>query len=297
MSLWMLIKIVAGFVVLGVVVFTAMLVKHVRQEPLGGVFSEWVPVNIDAKPLVALPEADSDLPEIDPGAKVFEKAREMIAIGDLQGARDKLQTVVSIYPRSKAAGEARRIVGEMNLDEILSAGRMHNKQVYSVKRGDSYLGIAGKFGTSLDMIMHLNGLMDLKSLQPGDELIVMPLNFRVLVEPHKKMLSLWDEGRFVREYPLSAVVGAPPGDMKTKIDGKSGVLGDRRILPSVPDYRGATKLLSIEKVSVVITAMPAGGMDHPDDLAQGLYLAPADAEELALLLRPGNEVEFRSSTR
>ena len=83
----MLIKIVAGFVVLGVVVFTAMLVKHVRQEPLGGVFSEWVPVNIDAKPLVALPEADSDLPEIDPGAKVFEKAREMIAIGDLQGDR------------------------------------------------------------------------------------------------------------------------------------------------------------------------------------------------------------------
>lgn len=293
----MLIKIVAGLVVLGVVVFTAMLVKHVRQEPLGGVFSEWVPVNIDAKPLVALPEADSDLPEIDPGAKVFEKAREMIAIGDLQGARDKLQTVVSIYPRSKAASEARRIVGEMNLDELLSAGRMVNKEVYSVKRGDSYLGIAGKFDTSLDMIMHLNGLMDLKSLQPNDELIVMPLNFRVLVEPHKKVLSLWFDGRFVREYQLLAVVGAPSRDLKTKIDGKSGVVGDRRVPPSAPNYRGATKLLSIDKVSAVITAMPESGEESPDDLAQGLYLAPADAEELSLLLRPGNEVEFRSSTR
>lgn len=297
MSLWMLIKIVAGLMVLGVVVFTAMLVKHVRQEPLGGVFSEWVPVNIDAKPLVALPEADSDLPEIDPGAKVFEKAREMIAIGDLQGARDKLQTVVSIYPRSKAAGEARRIVGEMNLDEILSAGRMVNKEVYSVKRGDSYLGIAGKFGTSLDMIMHLNGLMDLKSLQPNDELIVMPLNFRVLVEPHKKMLSLWHDGRFVREYPLLAVVGAPSGDKKSKIDGKSGIVGDRRVPPASSNYRGATKLLGIENVGAVITAMPEKGAENSDDLAQGLYLAPADAEELSLLLRTGNEVEFRSSTR
>ncbi|MFC7337088.1 LysM peptidoglycan-binding domain-containing protein [Haloferula chungangensis] len=297
MSLWMLIKIVAGLVVLGVVIFTAMLVKHVRQEPLGGAFSEWVPVNVDAKPLVALPEADSDLPEIDPGAKVFEKAREMIAIGDLQGARDKLQTVVSIYPRSKAAGEARRIVGEMNLDELLSAGRMTNKQVYTVKRGDSYLGIAGKFGTSLDMIMHLNGLMDLKSLQPNDELIVMPLNFRVLVEPHKKVLSLWNDGRFVREYLLSAVVGAPTRDLKTKIEGKSGVVGDRRVPPASPSYRGATKLLSIEKVSAVITAMPESGAESPDELPQGLYLAPADAEELSLLLRPGNEVEFRTSTR
>lgn len=293
----MLIKIVAGLMVLGVVIFTAMLVKHVRQEPLGGVFSEWVPVNVDARPLVALPEADSDLPEIDPGAKVFEKAREMIAIGDLQGARGKLQTVVSIYPRSKAAGEARRIVGEMNLDEMLSAGRMVNKEVYSVKRGDSYLGIAGKYGTSLDMIMHLNGLMDLKSLQPGDELIVMPLNFRVLIEPGKKLLSLWSDGRFVREYTLLAVVGAPAGDMKTKIDGKSGVIGERRVPPSAPNYREATKLLNIERVAAVITAMPGTGAEDQEDLAQGLYLAPADAEELALLLRPGNEVEFRSSTR
>ncbi|MEP4078879.1 LysM peptidoglycan-binding domain-containing protein [Haloferula sp.] len=297
MSLWMLIKIVAGLVVLGVVIFTGMLVRHVRQEPMAGVFGELVPVNFEAKPLVALPEADSELPEIDPGAKVFEKAREMIAIGDLQGARDKLRTVVSIYPRSKAAGEARRIVGEMNLDELMSAGRMGNKEVYEVKRGDSYLGIARKFRTTLDMIMHLNGLMDLKSLQPGNELIVMPLEFSIRIEPGKKVLSLWDDGRFVREYPILAVVEAPSGDMKTTIEGKSGVLGERRIPPAAGEYRGATKVLSIERVPAVITAMPEKGAANEDELAQGLYLAPADAEELALLLRVGNEVEFRSSTR
>jgi hypothetical protein len=147
------------------------------------------------------------------------------------------------------------------------------------------------------MIMHLNGLMDLRSLQPGDELVVMPLDFRILVEPNKKVLSLWDDGRFVREYPLLAVVGAPGGDLKTKVDGKSGIVGDRRIPPSADGYRGAIKLLSIEKVGAVITAMPEKGGEEEEDLAPGLYLAPADTEELALLLRPGNEVEFRSSTR
>ncbi|MGB6219785.1 MAG: LysM peptidoglycan-binding domain-containing protein [Haloferula sp.] len=293
----MLIKIVAGLMVLGVVVLTGMVVRHVRYEPVGGVLGEMVPVHVEGKPLLALPEADSELPEIDPGAKIFEKARELIAIGDLQGARDKLRTVVSIYPRSKAASEARRIVGEMNLDELLSAGRMTNKKVYVVKRGDSYLGIAAKFDTSLDMIMHLNGLMDLKSLQPGDELTVMPLDFKVLIEPQKKVLSLWDEDRFVREYPLLAVVGAPSGDLKSKIDGKGGMLGDRRVPPSSSDYRGAIKFFSIGRVPAMITALPEKASVAEDELAQGFYLAPADAEELALLLRVGNEVEFRSSTR
>lgn len=297
MSLWMLIKIVAGLVVLGVVVVTGLLVRHVRHEPLGGIFGELVPVGIESAPVVALPEADSDLPEIDPGAKVFEKAREMIAIGDLQGARDKLRTVVSIYPRSKAAAEARRIVGEMNLDDLLSTARMANKEVYVVKRGDSYLGIAGRHRTSLDMIMHLNGLMGLDSLQPGDELILMPLELKVLVEPNRGVLSLWEDGKFVREYGLLSVVGAPGGDLKTKIEGKMGLSGNRRVPPSAPGYRGAAKILTLERVPAAISALPEGGASEPDSLPQGLYLAPADVEELSLLLRPGNEVEFRSSSR
>ena len=293
----MLIKIVAGLVVFGVVIFTFLLVRHVRQEPMGGVFSELVPVAMEAESIVTLPEARSDLPEIDPGAKVFEKARELIAVGDLSGARDKLRTIVSIYPRSKAAGEARRIVGEMNVDELLSTARMGNKRVHEVQRGDSYLAIAGKHDTSLDMIMHLNGLMDLRSLQPGDELIVMPLDFSLLIEPGRKAMSVWDDGRFVREYRLKAVVGAPGGDMKTKIVGKSGFLGERRQSPASPGYRGADKVLSMDRVPATICGMPGGEEVDPEALPPGFYLDPADMEELALLLRPGNEVEFRSATR
>ena len=111
MRLWTLIKLVAGAVVLGITVFTGLLVWHVQEEPLGGVFSQLVPVKFDPKPIDTLPKPDASLPDIDPGAKVFEKAREMIAVGDLDGARERLRTVVSIYPRSKSAPEARRIVG------------------------------------------------------------------------------------------------------------------------------------------------------------------------------------------
>lgn len=299
MRLWTLIKLVAGAVVFGVTVFTTLLVWHVQQEPLGGIFSELVPVRFDPQPLVTLPQADATLPEIDPGAKVFEKAREMIAVGDLAGARERLRTVVSIYPRSKAAPEARRIVGEMNLDELLSASRMEGKSVHVVRSGESFLGIAAKHNTTLDCIMHLNGLLDLRSLHPGEELIVMPLELRVQIDPSRKALSLWEAGgRFVKEYPLLAMdLAGLKGGLRTKIAAKSGLVGSRRVTPGMKDYREAEKMFSLEKSSLQIRPLdPVDEEAEGEDLSPGagFHLSVEDTEELALLLRPGNEVEIRA---
>jgi hypothetical protein len=301
MRLWTLIKLVAGAVVFAITVFTGLLVWHMLNEPLGGTFSEMVPVQTDAKPVVSLPEANADLPEIDPGAKVFEKASEMIAVGDLAGARDRLRTVVSTYPRSKAAPEARRIVGEMNLDDLLSAVHMEGKEIHIVRPGESFLGIAAKHNTSLDCIMHLNGLMDLKGLQPNEELIVMPLNLRVLIEPARKALSLWKGEQFIKEYPLvSAELGTHKGGLVTKISSKSGVAGDRRVTPGMKEYRESEKVFALEKSHLQIrSASPEGKHEEGENPAAGpgpgFRLSVEDTEELALLLRPGNEVEIRTA--
>jgi hypothetical protein len=299
MRLWTLIKLVAGAVVLGVTVFTVMLVWHVQQEPLGGIFSELVPVQFDPQPIVHLPQADATLPEIDPGAKVFDKARDMIAIGDLAGAREKLRTVVSVYPRSKSAPEARRIVGEMNLDDLLSASRMEGKAIHVVRSGESFLGIAAQHNTTLDCIMHLNGLLDLKGLHPGEELIVMPLELRVQIDPTRKVLSLWEAGgRFVKEYPLRAMdLAGLKGALRTKIVSKSGLVGTRRVTPGMKEYRDSAKMFALEKSSLQIRALKtAGEAEDGADLSPGagFHLAVEDIEELALLLRPGNEVEIRA---
>jgi hypothetical protein len=299
MRLWTLIKLVAGAVVFAITVFTGLLVWHVHNEPLGGIFSELVPVQFDPKPVATLPQANADLPEIDPGAKVFEKAAEMIAVGDLQGARERLTNVVSIYPRSKAAPEARRIVGEMNLDDLLSAARMDGKAVHIVRPGESFLGIAAKHNTSLDCIMHLNGLMDLKGLQPGEELIVMPLDLRVVIEPGRKVLSLWKVGQFIKEYPVVSMdIGSLKGGLHTKISSKSGQAGDRRVTPGMKEYRESEKIFSLEKTALQIRSSdPAAKREDGDNLSPGpgFHLSVEDAEELALLLRPGNEVEIRAA--
>ena len=295
MSLWTGFKLLAALCVMSVMAFTGMLAWHVVVAPLGGVFGKIIPNPAE----VAGKQQDADfakmldsadLPDIDPGEKAFQKAHELLALGKLGEAREKLAAIVNVYPASSSAPVARRIVGEMNLDEILSTTHMEGKKSHVVKRGNSFLGIAGEHKTTLDMIMHLNGMMELKNIQPGEELIVMPLDFRLLIEPRRKSLSVWDGGRFIREYPIIhlGVPGKlPPG--KTKISSKLAELGGRSVAPQSKDYRAAEKVIQIAKPSLQIR----GAAEAADEAPHGIVLRSQDMEEISLLTRVGNEVEIR----
>ncbi|MES2922635.1 MAG: LysM domain-containing protein [Verrucomicrobiota bacterium] len=295
MSLWTVFKILAALCVLAVMAFTGMLAYHVVVRPLGGVFEKIIPN--PAEVAGKQPDADfakmldsAELPDIDPGEKAFQKAHELLALGKLQEAREKLTTIVNVFPTSPSAPVARRIVGEMNLDEILSSSHMERKKTHVVKRGNSFLGIAAEYKTTLDMIMHLNGMMELKNIQPGEELIVISLDFRLLIEPQRKVISIWDGGRFIREYPIIhlGVTGKlPPG--KTKIASKLAEFGGKQVAPQSKDYRASEKVIQIAKPSLQIR----GGGESSDPAAHGIVLRSDDMEEISLLTRVGNEVEIR----
>jgi hypothetical protein len=178
----------------------------------------------------------------------------------------------------------------MNLDEILSTTHMEGKQTHLVKRGNSYLGIAAEYRTTLDCIMHLNGMLELKGIQPGDEFIVMPLDFRLLVDSQRKALSIWDGGRFICEYPILHLETTPKlTSGKTKISAKLAELDTRQVTPQSKDYRAASKIIQIAPHSIQIRAA-----DDSDKLApHGIVLRPQDMEEVNLLTRVGNELEIR----
>lgn len=299
MRLWFFVKMLAGLAVAGVLGFTGMLAYHVTVEPLGGIFEEIIPN--PAAVGSRQPDTDlakmldsKDLPDIEPGEKAFQKAHELIALGQLPEAREKLLSIINVFPTSSSAPMARRIVGEMNLDEVLSTAHMEGKQIYQVKRGDSFLAIAGRFETTLDCLMHLNGMTEFSGLQPGNELVVMPLNFRLLIEPQRETLSLWDGGRFLKEYPIAhmGIAGALPSQ-KTTIASKSAVIDGRRIQPQSKDYRAADKTIHLGKPPIQI--LPYDAKD--DDRPRGIFLSVPDMEELSLLTRAGNEVEIRNPTR
>ena len=295
MSLWTVFKLLAALCVMAVMAFTGMLAYHVAVTPLGGIFSEIVPnpaevLGQDAEAEFAKMLDSAELPDIDPGEKAFQKAHELLALGKLDEARQKLTAIVNVFPTSSSAPIARRIVGEMNLDEVLSTTHMDGKQVHVVKRGNSFLGIAGQHNTTLDMIMHLNGMMELGNLQPGDELVVMPLDFRLLVEPQRKAVSLWQGGRFIREYPIvQLAVTGTIAKGTTTISSKIAELDGRKIAPQSKDFRAADKIIQIAKPSLQIRASGTTGEDAP----RGIILQPHDMEEISLLTRVGNEVEIR----
>ena len=306
MSAWTFIKLLAAVVVLGVLGFTAMLAYHITVRPLGGVFEKVVPspraVAGEISDLDFVKMVDSaEMPDIDPGEKVFQKALELIALGDLSQAREKLNTIINVFPSSSSAPDARHIVGEMNLDEILSATHREGKQIHLIKRGDSYLALAAKYQTTLDCILHINGLAELKNLQPGEELVVMPLNYRVLIEPQRMTVSLWDGGRFVCEYPIRRMgSNAKLSNQSVTIQTKAGQLDGRTIRAAPkppkdakPDSQPpppARKALQLTKLPLRITSLAPDDVDVP-----GIFLSPEDFEELFLLTRVGNTVEIRNS--
>src|ERR1035437_2676998 len=207
MRFWTFCKLLAALGVMAVTVFTGMLAYHVRVAPLGGIFAKIIPTpaHLDAGQSDAAMDKmldAADMLDLDPGTMAFQKAHELIAVGKLAEAHEKLTTIVNIFPTSNSAPAARRIVGEMNLDELLSASHLEGKKNHVVKRGDSIFAIAAQNRTTIDCIMCLNSMMEFKNIQPGDELVVLPLDFRLLVEPRRLALSLWDGGRFVREYTI-----------------------------------------------------------------------------------------------
>jgi len=329
MSVWTFIKMSAALAVVGVLGFTSMLAYHVAVRPLDGrlgrIFERLVPSprTVAGEPsdidFVKMVDA-AEMPDIDPGERLHQKALELIAVGDLAEAREKLTTIINVFPTSSSAAEARRIVGQMNLDEILSSAYRTGKKTHVIKRGDSYLAIAAKYHTSLDCILYFNGGEGLKSLQPGEELTVMALDYRVVVEPQRMTLALWDGGKFVCEYPIRRLGTAGKlASQAVTIQSKPGQFDGRTNRPVAPKKPSTAatgtkdRTHAAEKAATVPAspppAPPRQGLQlskaaqrdppcHPGDAeAPGLFRSPGEFEELFLLTRVGNTVEIRNPAK
>ncbi|MDB4295835.1 LysM peptidoglycan-binding domain-containing protein, partial [Akkermansiaceae bacterium] len=83
------------------------------------------------------------------GEREFSRAVELIAMERLGDAREKLLFIQNLHADSEFGPEARRILGEINLDEVLSVENMENKSIHVVKSGDTFLRIANKYNTTL----------------------------------------------------------------------------------------------------------------------------------------------------
>jgi LysM repeat protein len=266
----------------------------------------------------------STMPRIDPGAKRFEVAVEQIKQGHIMEGREALNKMLQQFPDSATCTEAKRIIGEINLDELYSINQKAGKKDYIVQPGDSLALIASRQGTNMDMIVRLNGLMG-TTLQPGDHLTLVPLDFSVVVDVSEKTVTLrrkvGDKEYFFKEYhasdlrlPPSMKVPAPEMEIK----GKSAVADGKSVLSTDPRYVDAEKWLPGSRAGVVLRTPPvakavpiaapvdaakkkagtvAVAPDSFDPLIEiapetGVFLDRADLEELFALVRNGSKLYF-----
>ena len=243
---------------------------------------------------------DNEIIGFEPGQREFNRALQLIALEKLDEAREKLLFIQNLYPDSSQGPEARRILGEINRDEILSVENMSNKQVHIVAPGEGYLKIATVNDTTLDSIMFLNGLLDMRALHTGDELIVMPLDFKLVVDLKRGRVELFHRDQekkehvFVKDYPIRKLdVGKLPSRIiQTKVARKQGELNGRAFQPTHPSYRLATKVLGFNVGNTFLQLRPVPEADSGDQ-GRGIFLLASDMEELSMLIRIGNEVEVK----
>lgn len=297
MNVFTWVKVGAALIVMVVLACTSMLAWHVAIEPLGGFFEKLIPANAmlrnpqDEHEIVRTLKA-KQAPDVDPAAQSYAKARDVLAMGKVSEARERFSAIIHSFPSSPTAPLARQIVGGMNLDDLLSTRVMDGKVLYRVVSGDSYLGLIARQQTTLENLIHINALMEMKAMRPGDELVVMPLHFRMLIEPRRRMLSLWDGGKFLCEFALCEVPSAVMhATGTTTVRSKSAEVSGQKIAPGSKGYAAATKVISLKQPAVRIIS--GEGEGEGEDAPVAIVLKPADMEELNLLVREGNTVEFR----
>ena len=250
----------------------------------------------------------SDLPKIDPGAKRFEVAATQIREGKYHEGRELLYKMLQQFPDSATCPEAKRIIGEMNFDELFSPENKINKKDYIVQPGDSLALIASKQSSSMDMIVRLNGLMG-TTLQPGDHLTIIPLEFSLVVDLSAKTVTLrrktGEKEYFFKEYYASDI-RLPnsvklPAEMEVK--GKSAIAEGKAVLSTDPRYVDAEKWLPTSRNGVVLRTAPvakAVPVTQPASAVpvavpppeSGVFLDRSDLEELFALVRNGSKLYF-----
>ncbi len=298
MRLSTIIRFFAAISVISVLVITLIVAKRSLlngdgQKPPVSKLEALIPVNEASEEaisaLVAKLEVES-LPDVTPGERAFEAARELLVKGDYIAAEEKLKYVNTYYPTAMSAPEARRILGEMNMDSLFSDRNLANLKRYEVQRGDSFYKIIRDNEMNLDLLMFLNDLKRTDRLHPGDVFRVMPLQFRLVIDMPRRVLGIWDGNRYIKGYEIK-FSSLPKGGkiQETTLVSIEAQSKDGRVSLPSSSYRSAEKVLVIKRPQAEIR--PYVGV--PEEGVVGLYLNAEDLEELALLLRAGNSVEIR----
>ena len=253
----------------------------------------------------------------DPGARRFDAAVDLIRQSKVDEGREALYKLLQQFPESPTTVEAKRIIGEVNLDLFYSPQSLAGRKDYIVQPGDSLNLIASKQNTTLDTIVRMNALSG-TMLQPGDHLTIVSLDFDVVVDVSEKTVTVvrnaGGKPAFFKEY-AAFDIRLPPGTKvpsEIKIGVKQAVMGGKVLPPTDPHYIEAEKWIpAVNRAGLVFRTVPSAkpiaeapktipvtktkkratsepqAPEPEPAIETGIFLAREDLEELFALVRSG----------
>lgn len=229
-------------------------------------------------------------PTPDPSTPDFEKARELRVARNYPEARRALEEFLSRYSDSTHRTEAEALLGEINVNDLLSPAPGPGKQEYIVQRGDVLDRVAHKTKSSPELIFRANNLERIM-LQIGQKLQVPQVDFAVEAHLGEKKLVLLNHGAFFKSYAILEARPLPKKtkEIRTKVFERLAFQDNHRVSFGAKDYPDSLR-------SVSLVAQPgytiAGRSEDPMAKAPtaGLILSATDAEEVHTLVSPGTPV-------
>ena len=247
----------------------------------------WKPAELDRIEQEEI-EAQAALPPPPhPSLAEFATAKAALEGGDIVNAESALHALLDQYPDGPVAADIRILLGEINARAFFSPLPGPGKVEYTVVSGDALAKIARKENSDAALIFRVNNLETI-NLRIGQVLQIPSFDASVVVDPGARTLTVLNGGRFFKQYPLLGVPGtAAPGE--AKVTGKLATKGDKQIAFGEKEYAGAEKTILVAPGQYAMRSMPPDAESPPP----GLVLAPADLEEIYLLVTRGTPITIR----
>ena len=227
----------------------------------------------------------------DPAAPLYDRAQAARTAGNTAEAMELFHQLIVEYPRSEKAAEARGLLGVAQVNRFLR----EEGEVYTVARGDTLMGIAGRHRTNPDLIFRANNLENI-TLQIGQKLRLPRPEFALAIEASTGTVRLYRGDRFFREYAATShkvpAGGAAPGQVTERISWRNA----ERVPFGSKEYADATRWIVVNQPPLTLyTDWQAAGVPDRNDTRRptaGVGLPPEAIDELFVLVARGTPVRI-----